>query len=223
VDLIAVPALLAARQRLFRNHLASGAAIAILPAEPREIDMSAETIKRPEEVVGYWCETLTAKDWWESTLELDAHVRERFAATHLALSREVGPEWRASPEARLAAIIVLDQFPRNMYRASPLAFATDWIARREAHLALEAGADALTEYGRRHFFYMPFEHSEALSDQERSVALFEAHGDEMYLDYAIRHRDVIAQYGRFPHRNSFLGRVSTPEEETYLAQPGAGF
>jgi uncharacterized protein (DUF924 family) len=180
-------------------------------------------IKGPEEVVGYWCETLSAKDWWQSTPELDARVSEQFAATHLALSREVRPEWRADPQARLAAIIVLDQFPRNMYRASPMAFATDWIARREARLALEAGADKQVDYGRRHFFYMPFEHCEELADQDVSVELFEAHGDEMYLDYAVRHREVIAEYGRFPHRNVFLGRVSTREEEAYLAEPGAGF
>lgn len=185
--------------------------------------MSLSRIRPPEEVVGYWCETLTAEDWWQSTPALDARVRDAFAGTHLALSRDVTPEWRASPEARLAAIIVLDQFPRNMYRASPMAFATDWIARREARLALEAGADKLVEYGRRHFFYMPFEHSEVLADQDLSVELFEAHGDDMYLDYAVRHRDVIVDHGRFPHRNAILGRVSTPEERVYLAEPGAGF
>jgi uncharacterized protein (DUF924 family) len=180
-------------------------------------------IRRSEEVVSYWCDTLTAENWWNSTPELDAWVHAQFGATHLALSRGVGPEWRASPEARLAAIIVLDQFPRNMYRASPMAFATDWLALREAQLALEAGADQAVDYGRRHFFYMPFEHSEALADQDRSVQLFEAHGDAMYLDYAIRHRDVIAEFGRFPHRNAYLGRASTPQEEIYLAQPDAGF
>ena len=185
--------------------------------------MQDDGTRRPEEVVGYWCETLTAKDWWQSTPDLDARVFSRFCATHRALSRAVTPEWRESPEARLAAIIVLDQFPRNMYRASPMAFATDWIARREARLALEAGADKLVDYGRRHFFYMPFEHSEELADQDLSVSLFEVHDDEMYLDYAIRHREVIAEYGRFPHRNVFLGRLSTPEEKAYLAEPGAGF
>ena len=116
--------------------------------------------------------------------------------------------------------VLLDQFPRNMYRASPMAFATDWIARQEARLALEGGADKLVDYGRRHFFYMPFEHSEDLADQDLSVSLFEAHGDEMYLDYAVRHRDVIADYGRFPHRNALLGRTSTPEELAYLAAGG---
>jgi uncharacterized protein (DUF924 family) len=185
--------------------------------------MNDRAIKTPQEVVGFWCETLTSKDWWQSTPALDAKVEEMFSATHLALSREVTAEWRQTPEARLAALIVLDQFPRNMYRASPLAFATDWIARREARLALEAGADRHVAYARRHFFYMPFEHSEDLADQDLSVRLFEALEDEMYLDYAVRHRDVIARYGRFPHRNAFLGRVSTPEEEAYLAEPGAGF
>lgn len=185
--------------------------------------MSDGRIRTPQEVVSYWCEVLTAEDWFQSTPELDAGVHEQFAATHLALSREVTPEWRASPEARLAALIVLDQFPRNMYRASPMAFATDWIALREARLAVEAEADKGVAYDRRHFFYMPFEHSEVLADQDLSVALFKAHGDEMYLDYAQRHHEVIAQYGRFPHRNAFLGRVSTPDEEAYLAKPGAGF
>ena len=185
--------------------------------------MGGDGIRGPDEVIGYWCETLTPEDWWQGTPELDAAVRERFAATHLALSREVTAAWRESPRARLAAIIVLDQFPRNMYRASPMAFATDWIAVREARLALEAGADKAVDYGRRHFFYMPFEHSEDLADQDLCVALFEAHADEMYLDYAVRHRDVVAKYGRFPHRNAFLGRVSTPQEAVYLAEPGAGF
>lgn len=177
----------------------------------------------PRDVVEYWCETLSSQDWWNSTPDLDTHIRERFAETHLALSRAVPDEWRATPEARLGAIIVLDQFPRNMYRASPLAFATDWIALSEARMAVEAGADAAVDEGRRHFFYMPFEHSETLADQDRSVELFEALGDANYLDYAVRHRDVIRRYGRFPHRNGFLGRTSTSAEEDYLATPGAGF
>ena len=185
--------------------------------------MGGDGIRGPDEVIGYWCETLTPEDWWQGTPELDAAVRERFAATHLALSREVTAAWRESPRARLAAIIVLDQFPRNMYRASPMAFASDWIALREARLALEAGADGQVEHGLRHFLYMPFEHSENLADQDLSVKLFKALGDETYLDYAERHRAVIAEYGRFPHRNPFLGRASTPKEEAYLAEPGAGF
>lgn len=185
--------------------------------------MSAASITTPREVVAFWCETVAPQQWWQPTEALDAEVRERFAATHLALSRTVPPQWRADAEARLAAIIVLDQFPRNMYRASPLAFATDWIARREARLALDAGADKEISREWRLFFYLPFEHSEGLADQDLSVSLFTALADETYLDFAVRHRDVIARYGRFPHRNAFLGRISTPEEEAYLARPGAGF
>lgn len=185
--------------------------------------MSDGRIKSPREVVDYWCETVTPDQWWRPTPDFDTQVREAFAATHLALSREVTPEWRENPEARLAALIVLDQFPRNMYRASPLAFASDWIALREARLALEAGADAGVAADRRLFFYLPFEHSEALIDQDLSVALFAALAEPTYLDYAERHRAVIARYGRFPHRNAFLGRASSPEELAYLAEPGAGF
>ena len=185
--------------------------------------MMDAALATPRAVVAFWCETIAPAQWWQPTPELDRQVRERFAATHLALSRDVTPEWRADPEARLAALIVLDQFPRNMYRGSPLAFSTDWVARREARLALEAGADRQTARDRRLFFYMPFEHSEEIADQDLSVSLFEALNDETYLDFAKRHRDVIARFSRFPHRNGFLGRVSTRDEEDYLAQPGAGF
>ncbi|MCF3640513.1 DUF924 domain-containing protein [Rhizobium sp. TRM95111] len=185
--------------------------------------MGSAEIVSPADVIGYWCETLDSKDWFRSSPEFDAHIRDRFAATHVALSRAVTAEWHATPEARLAAVIVLDQFPRNMYRASPLAFATDWMALREARLAIDLGADRAVGQDRRHFFYMPFEHAEDLAAQDEAVALFEAFGDETYLDYALRHRDVIREFGRFPHRNDYLGRPSTPAEVAYLAQPGSGF
>ena len=131
--------------------------------------------------------------------------------------------WRASPENRLAAVIVLDQFPRNIYRNTPLAFATDGLALGEAKLAIDARAVELVRAECRTFFYMPFEHAEDPLEQERSVALFRELGDKEYADYAIRHRDVIAAYGRFPHRNAILGRVSSAAELDYLAKPGAGF
>ncbi len=185
--------------------------------------MSDEAMCSPEEVVTFWCETLTPEDWFKSTPALDAQIRDRFAATHLALSRDIPAEWRATPEARLAALIVLDQFSRNMYRGSPLAFAADWIALREARLAIEAEADRAIDITRRHFFYLPFVHAEDLGELDRSVAFFEEIRNAGYLDYAVRHRDVIAQFGRFPHRNAALGRVSTPAEEVYLATPGSGF
>jgi uncharacterized protein (DUF924 family) len=180
-------------------------------------------VAEPMEVVEFWCELLKPEHWFTPPPQLDAHIRTRFSATHLALARGVPEAWRETPDARLAAVIVLDQFPRNMYRNSPLAFATDWIALREARLALEAGADAKVAFSRRHFFYLPFEHSEEIADQERSVGLFRALGEMTYLDYAHRHHAVIRDFGRFPHRNTVLGRRSTPAELDYLALPGSGF
>ncbi|MCY0095936.1 DUF924 family protein [Hoeflea ulvae] len=177
----------------------------------------------PESVLKFWFEELTSKDWFVKSDEIDRLITERFAELHLAQSREATPEWRATPEARLARIIVLDQFPRNIYRGSPLAFATDRLALNAAKAAIAVGADAATPENRRIFFYMPFEHAESLEEQARAVALCEALGNETYLDYAIKHQDVIKRFGRFPHRNPILGRTSTAEEEAYLAEPGAGF
>lgn len=177
----------------------------------------------PEQVLAFWFGEIDPEHWFGRPAEIDADIRRRFSATHLRLATHVDEVWRVSPESRLAAIIVLDQFPRNIYRGTPLAFATDELARNEARTAVDAGMDAAVAPERRCFFYLPFEHSEALVDQERSVALFAALGNAEYLDYAMRHRDVVARYGRFPHRNPILGRFSTHEEEAYLAGEGAGF
>ena len=149
-------------------------------------------------------------------------IRERFGALHEEIAR-TRPQDYSTPETALAAVIVLDQFPRNMYRATPLAFATDGLARREARLALSEKADLEVDAAIRCFFYMPFEHSEDLEDQTLSVRLFTELADAEFLDYAIRHREVIEKFGRFPHRNAFTGRISTAAEEVYLAQPGSGF
>jgi Uncharacterized protein conserved in bacteria len=177
----------------------------------------------PQSVIDFWFRKLTPAHWFTRNDTLDREIRDRFLDLHLELSRNVPDEWRASAEARLALIIVFDQFPRNMFRGSPHAFATDVLAREEARIAVATGADQAVEEGWRQFFYLPFEHSESLEDQDRSVALFTALGDPSGIDYAVRHRDVIAKYGRFPHRNRILGRENTPEEAAYLAQPGAGF
>ncbi|MBY5900928.1 DUF924 domain-containing protein [Rhizobium leguminosarum] len=181
------------------------------------------TIRTPKEVYDFWFVRCGRELWFGATPDLDAEISTVFRDTHLALAADVGAEWRADAESRLAAVIVLDQFPRNIYRGTPLAVATDGLALREAKLALASGADRVVETACRTFFYLPFEHAEDLGEQERSVALFTALGDEEYLDYAIRHRDVIAAYGRFPHRNAMLGRESTAGERDYLSKPGAGF
>lgn len=177
----------------------------------------------PEDVLAFWFGELTYEDWFRKSDTLDAEIARRFTATHLRLAGHIDEIWRMTPDNRLAAIVVLDQFPRNIYRGTPHAFATDPLALNEAITAVDAGMDKEVAAERRCFFYMPFEHSERIEDQERAVALFTALGDEGYLDYAKRHHEVIATYGRFPHRNPILGRHSTREEEAYLAQEGAGF
>jgi uncharacterized protein (DUF924 family) len=177
----------------------------------------------PEDVLNFWFEELSYDHWFTPSAELDRECGRRFQASHLALSRNLDDVWRSSPRNRLAAIILFDQLPRNMYRGAPLAFATDGLALREAKLAAGASADMAVPKDWRAFFYLPFEHSENLADQTMSVKLFTELGDPSYLDFAIRHREVIEQFGRFPHRNALLGRASTPAEEAYLAEPGAGF
>lgn len=182
-----------------------------------------DRIASPHEVLAFWFDELTDRDWYNSTPALDQQILRRFRVTHLSLARSVEAEWRADPASRLAAIIVLDQLPRNMYRATPLAFATDALARREARLAIEAGADRLVHGRQRPFFYLPFEHSETIEDQETSVRLFSDLPDAQLLDYAVRHRDIVARFGRFPHRNEFLARESTDDEVEFLKQPGSSF
>lgn len=177
----------------------------------------------PEEVLKFWFTELSYDHWFTPNPEVDQQCVQRFQASHLALSRKLDDVWRENPRNLLAAVILFDQLPRNMYRGSPLAFATDCLALREAKLAVGTGADMAVPTEWRAFFYMPFEHSENLTDQTMAVKLFTALGDANYLDYAIRHREVIERFGRFPHRNAILARTSTPAEVQYLAQPGAGF
>ncbi len=181
------------------------------------------SICTPEEVYRFWFETCGRDDWFGGSAELDDQIKTRFRETHLALAAGAGAEWRQTPENRLALIVVLDQFARNIYRGTALAFATDGLALDEAEQALLFGDDKLVPKEFRIFFYLPFEHAESIVQQDRSVALFTELGDEEYLDFAQRHREVIALYGRFPHRNKAFGRRSTDAERSYLAQPVAGF
>lgn len=177
----------------------------------------------PETVLAFWFEELTPEDWFRKSDALDQTISDRFAATHLALAKEIPDAWRASAEAVLALIILFDQFPRNIYRDTPLAFATDCLALWEAKRAVDKGLDQEVEEKRRLFFYLPFEHSENMQDQDHCVSLISQLNSEELTKYAHAHRDVIVQFGRFPHRNRILARDNTPEEETYLSQPGSGF
>ena len=146
--------------------------------------------------------------------------RPRFVEAHLALSRS--GEWLDAPGECLARIVVLDQFPRNIFRGTPQAFATDALALAAARHAIASSYDRDWLRVEKIFGYLPFEHSEALADQELACELMRPLGEEQY-DYALRHKAIIERFGRFPHRNAILGRKSTPDEIEFLKQPGSGF
>ncbi len=183
-------------------------------------------------VLAFWFGPAGAPDamqerWFKKDPAFDAAIRERFgAAVETALAGGFDAQATGAPAA-LALAILLDQFPRNLFRGEARAFAGDPRARALAARAIDAGWDQALAPIERIFLYLPFEHSEALADQDRSVALFAALPATPWRDkvvwYAEAHRDVIRRFGRFPHRNQALGRVSTEEERAYLATPGAGF
>jgi uncharacterized protein (DUF924 family) len=171
--------------------------------------------------------------WWGQSSETDEMLSARFGPAASAAASGALDHWTGSPEGRLGLILLLDQLPRVIHRGTPGAFAQDEKARRVALKGLASAADRLLRPIERVFFYLPFEHSEDREDQKRSVELFEALAAEVpagwkktfdnYLDYAVRHREIVDRFGRFPHRNAILGRVSTPEEIEFLKQPGSGF
>jgi len=155
--------------------------------------------------------------WFEKDPEFDRRIAQQFGADH-AIATSGGYDDRAqTADGALALVILLDQFSRNLYRDQAAAFAADPKALEIARTAIAAGFDLNVAPLRRVFFYLPFEHSENLADQQRGITLFEALGDAHSLEYMIKHRDIIARFGRFPHRNAALGRESTDEEKTFLA------
>lgn len=180
-------------------------------------------VSAADDILDFWFVKSTPEDWFKKNDGFDATIRERFGALveDAAAARLDG--WRGSADGCLALILLLDQFTRNIHRGSPQAFAADHLALDYARHALNQGYDRAVAAERRPFYYLPFEHSEDLADQERSVRLFEAHGDPVMLDYAIRHKVIVERFGRFPHRNAVLGRASTPEELEFLAGPNSSF
>jgi uncharacterized protein (DUF924 family) len=183
------------------------------------------------DVLAFWFEgdpTIWRPErWFRRDDAFDATIRERFDIAVDAGRDGALDAWTATAEGALALVIVLDQFSRNIFRGSYLAFAGDAHARRIARAAIEAGVDATRTPVERAFLYLPFEHSEDLADQDASVRLYAALPEVEWkasaVEYAERHRDLIRLFGRFPHRNAALGRTNTTVEEEYLAQPGAGF
>jgi uncharacterized protein (DUF924 family) len=174
----------------------------------------------PEQVLSFWREAGPDR-WYKADPEFDALVRSRFLATHEAAAAGKLAGWEQTPDGALALLIALDQFPRNMFRGTARAFATDPLALAVAKRAIERGFDRGFLMPERNFFYLPFEHSENLADQEQSLALCEAAGDADAIKWAKLHLDVIRRFGRFPHRNEALGRASTPQELAF--REGGGF
>jgi uncharacterized protein (DUF924 family) len=173
----------------------------------------------PAEIVAFWRDAGPDK-WFEKDEKFDHEITEQFLATHRTASCTQLDSWEDNAEGALALLILLDQFPRNMFRNSAHAFATDPLARSVADRALMRGFDQMTERTLRQFFYLPFMHSETLADQDRCLMLYEAYGDADTLKFAIIHRDIILKFGRFPHRNLVLGRATTPVEAAFLKSGG---
>lgn len=175
------------------------------------------------DVLAFWFGEVKPEQRFARDDALDGRIRERFGDLHHHLSRHVPDSWLDNPEDLLAAVIVLDQFSRNLYRHDPRSYAADPIALNLARLALQRGYDDLLGPEERQFLFMPFMHSEDADDQDRAVELMEEIGNAEAVDYARQHKAIIDRFGRFPHRNEVLGRESTPEEVEFLKQPGSSF
>jgi uncharacterized protein (DUF924 family) len=182
-------------------------------------EQNAPARQSAEDVLAFWL-AAGHERWFEPDEAFDAQIRQRFAATYEDAAAGRLSAWENSPEGALALVIVLDQFPRNMFRGSAKSFASDPLARDAAERAIARGFDQRVAMPQRAFFYLPFEHSEELGDQERAVALIGATGDADLLKWAELHADIVRRFGRFPHRNAVLGRTTTPEERAFLDDGG---
>ncbi len=170
----------------------------------------------PADILTFWFEELSPKDWWSKSDDIDNSIKQRFLELWEEQKPKIVSDFVTSPETALAAVILFDQFPRNMFRDTADAFSTDHLALQIAKLAVDQGLDERLTEEKRPFLYMPFMHSENLDDQNRSVALFTRLGSNQ--KFANNHRDAIAKFGRFPHRNSVLGRTTRPDEQAAIDQ-----
>jgi len=178
---------------------------------------------QPDPVLAFWFEEITPKQWWAQSAEFDGLVESRFGEVHAAAARCELYGWRATAAGRLAEVIVLDQFSRNIFRGQPRAFACDPQALALAQEAVAAKADLQLDPKQRAFLYMPYMHSESTAIHEIAVALFSAPGMDGNLDFEHRHKAIIDRFGRYPHRNAILGRASRAEEIEFLKTPGSAF
>ena len=177
-------------------------------------------LRLPGEVLEFWFSEQSRPLWFEKNAVFDDEIRSRFGANVSAACIGDLDYWVRAVDSSLALVLLLDQFPRNIHRGTLRAFASDARARDIAGTVVDRGFDRRAPLDRRFFFYLPFEHSEALADQERCVALNRASGDADALKWAELHADIIRRFGRFPHRNAVLGRVSTPQEQEFLDSGG---
>lgn len=181
-------------------------------------------VTTPEAVLTFWLEESGYAQWWQKDDAFDAKIRERFADTHAAACAGELWHWRETPEGRLAEIIVLDQFSRNLFRNDARAFAQDGMALALAQTAISSGDDEkLQTQAQQRFLYMPFMHSESKAMHEVAMQLFCSIGDENTVKYEKLHKKIIDRFGRYPHRNAVLGRETTDEEAEFLKEPDSAF
>ena len=183
----------------------------------------AQPISDARSMIAFWFSEDARANWWKADAAFDAKVAAGCARLHAQAAAGALDPWQASAEGALALVLLLDQVPRNLYRGTARAFATDPAARRVTEAALARNFDSALGLEHRLFLYLPFEHSENIADQQRAVEMIERLGNPQWTDFARRHRDIILRFGRFPHRNQALGRASTADETAFLAQPGSSF
>jgi uncharacterized protein (DUF924 family) len=176
-----------------------------------------------EQVLGFWFEEATPAQWWRVDPSFDAAIIDRFGALHAAADQGELYAWRTEPRGRLAEVIVLDQFSRNLYRGTARAFASDGMALALAQEAVAGGHDSALSQQERSFLFMPYMHSESRLIHVRAEQLFATLDLPSSYDFELRHKAIIDRFGRYPHRNEALGRRSTPEELKFLAEPGSRF
>jgi uncharacterized protein (DUF924 family) len=180
-----------------------------------------DMIATPDQILAFWRAAGPDK-WFEADEVFDGEIRARFVPTYEAAARGALDHWQETTQATLALLILLDQFPRNLFRGEARAYATDAQARAIAERALRRGIDREFPTEERQFFYLPFMHSENVADQERCIALYCDGADAEGLRHAEIHADIIRRFGRFPHRNRALGRTTTPDEQAFLEGGGFG-
>lgn len=207
-------------RRLIKSLHKAGVTLTGLPCANIQLNDVAMQFK---DIIQFWFHELTAKDHFSKNDRLDASIRDRFGSTLLAAVHGELYTWRVAPLGRLAEIIVLDQFSRNIFRDQPQAFAQDPQALTLAQELVASGQDRALNPAQRGFAYMPYMHSESLMIHEQALSHFSQPGLEGSLAFELKHKEIIHRFGRFPHRNAILGRESTPDEQVFLSQPGSSF